>query len=83
MIIKAEHYTLSTDRQETKLRLRAGAWKYNAEMERLAALRDSNPDSVDRLSPTLRMSLGYYMNDKKIAAQSGRDVSAAGNEEAA
>ncbi|WP_406298552.1 hypothetical protein OG948_24545 [Embleya sp. NBC_00888] len=80
MIMKAEHYSENPDRQATKLRLRAGLWKYSAEMERLAELSVSNPDGAGRLSPTLRMSLGYYLNDKKIAAQSGRDVSAAGNE---
>ncbi|MGW9212930.1 hypothetical protein ACWGR4_38940 [Embleya sp. NPDC055664] len=80
MIIKAEHHTENPDRRETKLRLRAGLWKYSAEMEGLAARSSADPDFADRLSPTIRMSLGYYLNDKEIAAQSGRDVSAAGNE---
>jgi hypothetical protein len=80
MIIKADQYTENPDRQATKLRLRAGLWEYSAEMERLAALSVSNPDGAGRVSPIFRMALGYYLNDKKIAAQSGRDVSAAGNE---
>ncbi|MFF0555997.1 hypothetical protein [Streptomyces sp. NPDC004266] len=47
-------------------------------MEELAALKVSNPETFDRLSPTVRMSLGYYEQDKNLAAEHGRDVTNGG-----
>ncbi|MEU2838603.1 hypothetical protein ABZ776_16125 [Streptomyces sp. NPDC007076] len=48
-------------------------------MEEIAALRDSRPDVFESLGTTVRMSLGYYENDKKIAAEHGRDVTKGAN----
>ncbi|MFD9477127.1 hypothetical protein [Streptomyces nojiriensis] len=61
-----------------KDRNRAEAWVRDEAMERLAALRDSNPEMYDRMGPTVRLSLGHYEIDKKTAAQYGRDVSKGG-----
>ncbi|WP_326811568.1 hypothetical protein OIE62_15920 [Streptomyces scopuliridis] len=56
----------------------ADIWKWDERMEELACLRDSDPDAFDRMGVTARLSLGYYENDKKIAAQHGRDVNKGG-----
>ncbi|WP_445269068.1 hypothetical protein [Streptomyces sp. DSM 41634] len=61
-----------------KDRNRADAWARDEAMERLAFLRNSNPEAYDRMGPLVRMSLGHYENDKKIAAQYGRDVNEGG-----
>ncbi|MEV0117581.1 hypothetical protein AB0H77_30810 [Streptomyces sp. NPDC050844] len=67
------------DGKRDKDQSRADAWRRDEHMKRLAALRDSNPETFDRMGTTARMSLGYYENDKQIAAQHGRDVSKGGN----
>ncbi|GHD83207.1 hypothetical protein GCM10010336_74150 [Streptomyces goshikiensis] len=59
-------------------RNRAESWVRDEAMERLATLRDSNPEMYDRMGPMVRMSLGHYEIDKKIAAQYGRDVNEGG-----
>ncbi|WP_162688710.1 MULTISPECIES: hypothetical protein [unclassified Streptomyces] len=69
----------SVDRQTKKEQRRADAWKWNESMERVASLRSSDPDAYDRMGPLIRISLGHYENDKKIAAQYGRDVNKGGN----
>ncbi|MFF9015753.1 hypothetical protein ACF09C_22660 [Streptomyces sp. NPDC014870] len=58
--------------------MQADAWKWDERMEELAALKVSNPETFDRLNPTVRMSLGYYEQDKKVAAEHGRDVTDGG-----
>ncbi|MFE9429045.1 hypothetical protein ACFYNO_39555 [Kitasatospora sp. NPDC006697] len=58
---------------------RAAEWQRDERMEKLAAMRDSNPEAYDRMGTTVRMSLGYYENAKKIAAQYGRDTTKGGN----
>ncbi|WP_367135086.1 MULTISPECIES: hypothetical protein [Streptomyces] len=58
--------------------MRAETWKWDEGMERLAALRASNPEMYERMGITTRMSLGFYENDKKAAAKYGRDVSKGG-----
>ncbi|MCX4968594.1 hypothetical protein OHA98_28330 [Streptomyces sp. NBC_00654] len=66
------------DGKRDKGQTRADTWERDESMEQLAALQNSNPDVYDRMGVTARMSLGYYENDKKIAAQHGRDVSKGG-----
>lgn len=66
------------DGPRNKGQIRADAWKRDERMEELAALKVSNPETFDRLSPTLRLSLGYYEQDKKLAAEHGRDVTNGG-----
>lgn len=58
---------------------RADAFKRDERMEELAALRDSRPDVFEKLGTSIRMSLGYYENDKKFAAEHGRDVTKGAN----
>ncbi|NEE16661.1 hypothetical protein G3M58_60635, partial [Streptomyces sp. SID7499] len=58
---------------------RADAFKWDERMENLAALRDSRPEVFENLGTTVRLSLGYYENDKKIAAERGRDVTKGAN----
>lgn len=62
------------DKKRDKERNRAEGWVRDEGMERLAALRDSDPEMYDRMGPTARISLGHYEDDKKIAGQYGRDV---------
>ncbi|WP_327413285.1 hypothetical protein [Streptomyces sp. NBC_01233] len=66
------------DRKRNKEQNRAEAWKRDEAMERIASIRSSNPDLYDRMGPMVHMSLGHYENDKKIAAQYGRDVNKGG-----
>ncbi|WP_063804378.1 hypothetical protein [Streptomyces roseifaciens] len=66
------------DGRRDKERMRAEAWKWDEGMERLAALRDSNPEMFERIGVTTRMSLGYYENDKTAAAKYGRNVNKGG-----
>uniref|UniRef100_A0AAU2V8J1 Uncharacterized protein n=1 Tax=Streptomyces sp. NBC_00003 TaxID=2903608 RepID=A0AAU2V8J1_9ACTN len=67
------------DGKRDKEQTRADAWQRDERMEQLAALRDSHPEMFERMGTTARMSLGYYENDKQIAAQHGRDVNKGGN----
>ncbi|MFF3261391.1 hypothetical protein ACFYWO_19735 [Streptomyces sp. NPDC002932] len=62
------------DGKRDKGQLRADTFQWNEQMENLAKLRDSRPEVFERLGTTVRLSLGYYENDKKIAAEHGRDV---------
>ncbi|MEV7678835.1 hypothetical protein AB0O64_09820 [Streptomyces sp. NPDC088341] len=62
-----------------KDRRRAEEFKRDERMEQLASLRDTNPDAFDRMGPTVRISLGYYANDKKNAAAHGIDVTKESN----
>lgn len=67
------------DGKRDKGQNRADTFKRDERMEELAALRDSRPEVFDNLGPTVRLSLGYYENDKKIAADHGRDVTKGAN----
>ncbi|MGX1953092.1 hypothetical protein ACWIGY_22705 [Streptomyces anulatus] len=58
---------------------RAMDFKRDERMEQLAVLRDSRPDVFDRMGTTVRISLGYYENDKKNAAAHGVDVNKGNN----
>ncbi|AYV25566.1 hypothetical protein EES41_02320 [Streptomyces sp. ADI95-16] len=62
------------DGKRDKGQSRADAFQRDERMEELAALRNSRPEVFETLGTSLRMSLGYYENDKKIAAEHGRDV---------
>ncbi|MFE4368580.1 hypothetical protein ACFRMN_10100 [Streptomyces sp. NPDC056835] len=67
------------DRKRDTGRLRADAFQRDEQMENLAKLRDSRPEAFERLGTIVRLSLGYYENDKKIAAEYGRDVTKGAN----
>ncbi|MDV9189045.1 hypothetical protein R6L23_12615 [Streptomyces sp. SR27] len=67
------------DGKRDKGRIRADAFKRDERMEALAELRDSRPEVFETLGTSVRMSLGYYENDKKIAAEHGRDVTKGSN----
>jgi hypothetical protein len=67
------------DGERNKGQSRADAFKRDERMEELAALRDSRPEVFETLGTSIRMSLGYYENDKKIAAEHGRDVTKGAN----
>ncbi|MEU6295757.1 hypothetical protein [Streptomyces erythrochromogenes] len=67
------------DGERDKGQRRADAFKWDERMEELAALRDSRPEVFETLGTSIRMSLGYYENDKKIAAEYGRDVTKGSN----
>lgn len=66
------------DGRRDKGQISADTWKRDERMEELAALKESHPETFDRMGSTIRMSLGYYENDKKNAEQHGRDVSKGG-----
>ncbi|NDK29496.1 hypothetical protein FSY75_34720 [Streptomyces sp. TR1341] len=55
-------------------RLRAAAWKRDERLEKLAHLRDTQPDLYDRLGSVAHIALGHYEGDKKNAAAHGRNV---------
>lgn len=67
------------DGKRDKGQLRADTFKWDERMENLAKLRDSRPEVFENLGTTVRLSLGYYENDKKIAAEHGRDVTKGAN----
>lgn len=56
-----------TDRQERKDASRARTFHTSPQMERLAALRDTDPKKYDALPASVQMALGYYANDKAAA----------------
>ncbi|MFE0645938.1 hypothetical protein ACFW2Y_30670 [Streptomyces sp. NPDC058877] len=58
---------------------RVNAFKWDERMEVLSALRESRPEVFETLGTSIRMSLGYYENDKKNAAEHGRDVTKESN----
>ncbi|MEU7568481.1 hypothetical protein AB0A99_21235 [Streptomyces fradiae] len=66
------------DGRRDKERTRAESWHWDGRMEELAAMKRSHPEMFDRMGPTALMSLGYYEQDKKLAAQHGRDVTNGG-----
>lgn len=41
------------------------AFRVRDDMERLAKLRESDPQRYQRLSASQKMALGYYLNDKE------------------
>lgn len=65
-----------TNRAANKLRRQADSWRYNPAMERLRAMKDSNPNQYDLMGPVVHLSLGHYEADKECAARLGYDVSA-------
>lgn len=67
------------DGKRDKGQIRADAFQRDERMEELAKLRDSRPEVFETLGTTVRLSLGYYENDKKIAAEHGRDVTKGAN----
>ncbi|MFD4371193.1 hypothetical protein [Streptomyces sp. NPDC058486] len=67
------------DGKRDKGQIRAAAFKRDSRMEALAELRDSRPEVFETLGVSVRMNLGYYENDKKIAAEHGRDVTKGSN----
>ncbi|MEU3053289.1 hypothetical protein [Streptomyces griseus] len=62
-----------------KDRNRAMEFKRDERMEHLAALRASRPEVFDQMGTTVRISLGYYENDKKNAIAHGVDVNKGNN----
>lgn len=72
---RAEFLNGKRDKGQT----RADTFKWDERMEELAKLRDSRPEVFETLGTSIRMSLGYYENDKKIAAECGRDVTKGAN----
>ncbi|MFB7477210.1 hypothetical protein [Kitasatospora sp. NPDC056184] len=73
------HRTGYLDGPRDKDAIRAAEWQRDERMERMVTLRDSNPEMFDRMGTIARISLGYYENAKKIAAQYGRDTNKGGN----
>ncbi|MFC8274984.1 hypothetical protein ACFUJR_21090 [Streptomyces sp. NPDC057271] len=67
------------DGKRDKGQRRADAFKWDERIEALATLRESRPEVFETLGTSIRMSLGYYENDKKIAAEHGRDVTKGSN----
>ncbi|QNE75642.1 hypothetical protein [Streptomyces finlayi] len=67
------------DGKRDKSKIRTDAFKRDERMEALAELRDSNPEVFETMGTSVRMSLGYYENDKKIATEHGRDVTKGNN----
>lgn len=67
------------DGKRDKGQTRADTFKWDERMEELATLRDSRPEVFETLGTSIRMSLGYYENDKKFAAEHGRDVTKGSN----
>ncbi|MYW77471.1 hypothetical protein F610DRAFT_00765 [Streptomyces sp. LaPpAH-199] len=67
------------DGKRDKGHRRADTFKWDERMEELAKLRDSRPEVFETLGTSIRMSLGYYENDKRIAAEYGRDVTKGAN----
>ncbi len=61
--------------EQTRKRLAAEAWRYDAEMEHVAALKRDRPEVYDRLSPNTHMSLGFYEHGKAAAREQGIDTS--------
>lgn len=78
-MIEAQRVAQMTEHEQTRLRLAAHSWRYDTRMEQLAALRDNDRATYDRLGPTARISLGHYDIAKSAAARYGLDVSAEGN----
>ncbi|WP_405795485.1 hypothetical protein [Streptomyces sp. NBC_01506] len=66
------------DGPRNKDQIRADAWKWDERMEALATLKESQPETFDHMGITARMSLGYYENNKKNAADHGRNVNKGG-----
>ncbi|NEA19187.1 hypothetical protein [Streptomyces halstedii] len=67
------------DGRRDKGQIQADTFKRDERMEELAALRDSRPEVFETLGTSIRMSLGYYENEKKAAAEHGRDVTKGAN----
>ncbi len=64
-------YAGEAARDRRRRKLRAADFRFNADMEKLAQMRDEAPDRFDRLPPTSRTALGYYENSKAAAQAEG------------
>jgi len=60
--------------EQTRLRLAAESWRFDPEMEHVAALKRDRPEVYDRLSPNTHMSLGFYEHGKAAAREQGIDT---------
>ncbi|MDQ3380555.1 MAG: hypothetical protein M3546_09565 [Actinomycetota bacterium] len=58
-------------KRERRLRNRARAWKPDAELDRLVALRNEQPQSYASFPATLKIRLGYYLEAKALAERFG------------
>lgn len=58
-----------------KQRENARTWKFESAYERLLELKQSQPDAFERLSPSMKMSLGFYTIGKDAAQAEGLDIS--------
>lgn len=54
----------------------ASAYRYDAEAERLLALRESHPEAYAALPSSTRTGLAYYSGSREAARALGVDVSA-------
>ena len=69
-----EYRSHSETPEATRRRLTAEAWRFDAEMERVAALKRRHPEVYDRLPATSHMSLGLYQNGKAAAREHDLDT---------
>lgn len=49
------------------MRERARLWSFDAGMERLLVLKTEDAAGYARLSPTLKIALGFYLSSKEAA----------------
>lgn len=61
--------------EQTRKRLAAESWRFDPEMEQVAALKRDRPEVFDSLPPVLKMAEGMYQNHKRAAREQGIDTS--------
>jgi hypothetical protein len=63
------------DAQDWQKRSKAALFKYDASMERLLKMRDTDPDRFERRTPLeKRVAMGYYASAKDAAEAIGIDT---------
>lgn len=61
--------------EQTRKRLAAEVWRYDAELEQALALQRDRPEVFDQLSASTHMAAGFYSRLKRAAKELGIDTS--------
>lgn len=62
------------DRETRRRRSHAKTWRFSPQMEKLAQLKETDPEAYGRLRPNLHLRLGHYLIEKAAAEAEGIDT---------
>jgi hypothetical protein len=65
-----------TEDQQRREAAKAQGWRYDAQLEHLDHLRTTDPAAFSKLTPAMKLSLGFYSEAKAAAASAGINTDA-------